>query len=153
MDYVEINLNPKGKKTGDCGTRAIAQATGASIEDVLNQEVKVYLETGYAIGMPQNEDAVLTRYGFAKMKKPFKSDGTTYSAGEMDRLISNRDIAVLILANHLACVKKHCLIDIWNCGSKSVYGYWVKKNCSDKELKLIGTIKNRSSVGARRFLL
>lgn len=58
MDYVEINLNPKGKKTGDCETRAIAQATGASIEDVLNQEVKVYLETGYAIGMPQNEDAL-----------------------------------------------------------------------------------------------
>ena len=39
--YIEENLNPDGKKIGDCGVRAIAKATSKAYENI--EEVRLIL--------------------------------------------------------------------------------------------------------------
>ena len=56
---------------------------------------------------------------------PFKADGTTYRAGEMDSLLGSGESAVVQIAHHVTCVSGGKLTDVWDCRGKSVYGYWV----------------------------
>ena len=47
--FVNINSNPKGKKTTDCVIRALTMATGLTHETVINELVNIYMTKGYFI--------------------------------------------------------------------------------------------------------
>lgn len=136
LEFVKLNVNPKNRKTGDCSTRALCQATNVPWTDVLKMQCDEALRSCYDPTSDKVFEALLEKMGFTKVGKPFKANGKTYCVCEMDGLLSPTDIAVLKVANHWVCAKGGQYIDTWDCGCKSVYGYYVKRNCPDKDLRL-----------------
>lgn len=136
LEYIELNVNPKRKKTGDCSTRALCQATNTPWADVLKMQCDESIRSCYDPTSDKVAEVLLSKLGFEKMGKPFKPDGTTYAVCEMDQILKPDDIAVLKVAHHWVCVKGTQYVDTWNSGCKSVYGYYVKHKCKPNDLLL-----------------
>lgn len=126
LKFYPCNVNPHNRKTSDCVVRAIAQASGKDYDEVAKDLFDEWMRTGYEMTSNKTVDAVLAKYGFVQFKKPFKPNGKTYMAREMDELLDPDESCVVRIANHLTCAKGGYLIDLWDCGSKSVYGYYKK---------------------------
>ena len=47
IEFNKVNVNPKGRKTGDCSTRALVGTLGISYEDALKLQMKYALKTYY----------------------------------------------------------------------------------------------------------
>jgi hypothetical protein len=113
--------NPKGK-CGDCVVRAVSKAIREDWETVYT----MLCLTGKSLyRMPNERDTysvVLEKYGF-------KYHGISNAKGSKRPKVSefagkHKGIAVLRLANHLVAVEDGYYWDIWDCGNKSLYGYW-----------------------------
>lgn len=130
IKYVMENINPKGKKTGDCVIRAIAKATKKNYYDVYKDLYDISVKTGYILNEKRCEEKLLEKYGFVKYKQPKKSDNTKYTIGEFDKLNVNGNI-VIRCAHHLTCIIDNTLFDIWDCRYKSIGNYYVL----EKEVK------------------
>lgn len=125
LNFTKKNNNPKGKKTCDCTIRAIAEASGKDYYEVYKDLYETSVKSGYMLNEKRCEDKLLEQYGFTKMKQPRKDDGTKYTVGELDQLISKNEVAVVSMAHHLTCVKEHTIIDFWNCGHKTIGNYYI----------------------------
>jgi hypothetical protein len=123
MKFTKLNLNPKGRKTGDCVVRAIAKGMDQSWEDTLCDLHKVAL---HHYTMPNDKftyDKYLTANGWTKEKMPRFADNTRYTVKEF--IAANpHGTFILSVANHLTVAINGELFDTWNCGSKSVGNYW-----------------------------
>ena len=131
LNYTNFNVNPKGRKTGDCSTRALTSVLGISYEECLKLQVEEALKCYYDVTSKQVMERVLKKFGYVKMKQPLKADGTKYTVGELDKITSAKERAYGILvtvANHHTAVKDFSIIDIWDCRGKSVGNYYVKAN-------------------------
>lgn len=129
INFKEINVNPKKRKTGDCSTRAIVGVLGISYDDALKLQTEESLKSYYDPTSKQVMEKVLAKFGFVKMKQPKKYDGTKYEVRELDQLLDKRtlDEGVLVtVANHHTCIKDGVIQDIWNCGRKTVGNYYIK---------------------------
>lgn len=129
INFKEINVNPKKRKTGDCSTRAIVGVLGISYDDALKLQTEESLKSYYDPTSKQVMEKVLAKFGFVKMKQPKKYDGTKYEVRELDQLLDRRtlDEGVLVtVANHHTCIKDGVIQDIWNCGRKTVGNYYIK---------------------------
>lgn len=129
INFKEINVNPKGRKTGDCSTRAIVGVLGISYDEALKLQTEESLKSYYDPTSKQVMEKVLAKFGFVKMKQPKKYDGTKYEVRELDQLLDKRtlDEGVLVtVANHHTCIKDGVIQDIWNCGRKTVGNYYIK---------------------------
>lgn len=124
--YVELNNNPKGKKTDDCVVRAISYASGLAWEEVFDLLCKVARKK---CTMPNSKPAftaVLKDLGFVKQTIPVPQ------AGESRPTVSDvarwcKTPAVLSVAGHLVAVDgEGHYVDIWDCGKKCCYTYWIK---------------------------
>lgn len=120
------NVNPKNKKTTDCVIRALTTATGKTYYQIFEELYQLSVKTGYFMNEKRLEDKFLEQNGFIKMKQPKKADGTKYTIGEIDKLISSAEIVVVRCAKHLTAVKNHTLIDIWDCRRKTINNYYIK---------------------------
>lgn len=128
LKYEERNVNPKNKKTCDCVVRAITSASNKPYNDVLNDLVKTMTKTGYMIDEKRCYEKVLESYGFTKMKQPRKEDNTKYLVRELDKLVNSDNYDVVVsMTGHLTCVKHNTIIDIWNCGSKTISNYFIRR--------------------------
>ena len=123
--FQNVNINPKGIKTGDCVIRAIANAEGRSWYEVYDDLSKLAREICTS---PCNRDcydkylskyptvpAMFTNdYGVRKRKRPevFRELGHGHGT------------YVVRLAGHLTCVRDGVTEDIWDCSSKSAYKIW-----------------------------
>ena len=128
--YNEYNCNPKGRKTGDCSTRAVATTLNISWEEALQEQVKWSLKTYYDLTSKQVVEKVLEEWGWIKMKQPRKWNGKKYEVREMDEILTPeqmKDGVLITIANHHTCIKDGMIQDIWNCGRKSVGNYYVRK--------------------------
>lgn len=130
LKYVEKNVNPKGRKTGDCSTRALVGTLGICYEDVLQLQMKWSLLDFYDPTSKQTIERVLKQFGYVKMKQPKKADGTKYMVKELDQILTKQQMqegVLVTVANHHTCITEGHIQDIWNCGSKCVGNYYVKK--------------------------
>ena len=126
LEYKEINLNPKGKKTADCVIRAISGATGIDYYKVYEDLYQISVKTGYMLNEKRCEEKLLEKYNFKKYKQPRKCDGSKYQINELDKLIDcKKEKVVVSCAHHLTCIKNNKIEDIWDCGSKSVGNYYI----------------------------
>ena len=121
--FINFNANPKNKLGCDCVVRAISTA-------MMEDWITVYRELcdlgAELYDMPFNKDVFgeyLKRKGW--IWYPCKSEnGKRPKVCNFDKANS----AILRVANHLVYVSNHEYSDTWDCGNKSVYGYWKKLN-------------------------
>ena len=111
---------PNDHVTGDCSIRAVSFAFGEmnwlETYDMLCDEGRKLLETPTST---ETVGKVLTDHGFRwhgiKGNKP-----TVHEFAEQNPTLN----CVLRLSHHLTAVRDGKYHDIWDCGDKSVYGYW-----------------------------
>jgi hypothetical protein len=130
IGYNNYNCNPKGRKTGDCSTRAIATTLNISWDDALKEQVKWSLKTHYDVTSKQVVEKVLEEWGWVKMKQPRKLNGKKYLVRELDQILTPEQLqegVLVTIANHHTCIKDGMIQDIWNCGNKSVGNYYIRK--------------------------
>ena len=130
IGYVEKNVNPKGRKTGDCSTRALVGTLGISYDEALKLQTEISLKTYYDPTSKQVMEKVLEKFGYVKRRQPRKGDNTKYTVSEMDRILSKKEMeegVLVTVANHHTCITKGHIQDIWDCGYKTVGNYYVKK--------------------------
>lgn len=130
VQYKEINVNPKNRKTGDCSTRALVGVLGISYAEALKLQFEESLQCYYDPTSKQVMERVLKRFGYVKMAMPKKYDETKYEVREIDQLVSKEQMKngiLVTVANHHTCVKDGYIQDIWNCGKKCIGNYYVKE--------------------------
>lgn len=129
LKYKELNVNPKGRKTGDCSTRALVGTLGITYQEALKLQMEESLKCFYDPTSKQVMERVLKRFGYVKMKQPKKPDGKKYTVGEMDMVLTKKqmkDNVLVTVANHHTCIVDGYVQDIWDCRYKSVGNYYIK---------------------------
>lgn len=130
IKYIEKNVNPKGRKTGDCSTRALVGTLGITYDEALRLQTEISLKTYYDPTSKQVMERVLAKFGYIKMSQPRKSDNTKYTVSEMDEILTKKEMeegVLVTVANHHTCITGGHIQDIWNCGYKTVGNYYVKR--------------------------
>lgn len=119
-------FQPNTHKCGDCHIRCICAATGLSWITVFDELCKKAREMKEPVGSTETITAVLNDYGFEWVPvKPIR--------GEARPIVSKfasdhkNDTYVMRISNHVVGGKNGKYMDIWDCGYKSLYGYWIKK--------------------------
>lgn len=129
MEFEKTNINPKGRKTGDCSSRAIATTLGISWEEALTMQTEEALKCYYDPTSKQVVEKVLSRFGYIKMKQPRKADGKKYTVNELNQILTKKQMqegVLVTVANHHTCIKDGKVKDTWDCRRKSVGNYYVK---------------------------
>lgn len=130
LKYQYLNLNPRGRKTGDCSTRALANVLGIEYDKALELQYKEALSCYYDMTSKQVVERVLKLFGYVKMKQPRKPNGKKYTVGEMDSILSQEQLhngVLVTVANHHTAIVNGYVQDIWDCRSKTVGNYYVKE--------------------------
>lgn len=125
MEFKKLNLNPKGKKTGDCVIRALAYALDKPWTEVYKDLVEIGLK--YAI-MPNNKDCYtkyLEKLGYKKQKMPKKYNNKRYTIREFADELSVNHKYIISVANHLTVLDYNTLVDTWDCSRKCMGNYWI----------------------------
>lgn len=125
VGFVKKNVNPKGKKTGDCVVRALSLALGKPYETIYRELFELSLETGYIVNDKRLEEKYLARQGFCKHKQPKKPNGTKYKIAEIDSLCREA-VIVVSCAHHLTAVMDGEVVDTWDCRAKCISNYYTK---------------------------
>lgn len=123
VDFVQKNINPLGKKTGDCVIRSIALALNKDYYEVYDELYRLSIELGYIVNDKRVEEKLLFRYGFVKHKQPIKANGRKYLVGEIDKLTKER-VIIISCAHHLTAVVNGALYDTWDCRGKCIGNYY-----------------------------
>lgn len=129
VDYFEYNVNPKGRRTGDCSTRAIVGTLRISWETALKLQMKYALQDYYDPTSKQVMEKVLAEFRYVKMKQPRKKDKKKYLVGEMDKILTKQQMqegVLITVAGHHTCITEGYVQDIWDCRYKTVGNYYVK---------------------------
>lgn len=123
------NVNPKGRKTGDCVVRAISAFLGESWEQVYRELAELGIKRGTAMDCPETYVKFLETRGFVKCPMPRHADGTRFTGREYcERLAVGGWVYILSMAGHLTFVNADGRIwDIWDCGEKSVGNVWKRE--------------------------
>lgn len=130
INYIEKNVNPKGRKTGDCSTRALVGTLGITYDEALKLQTEVALKTYYGTTNKEVVERVLAKFGYVKMPQPRKCDNTKYAVGEMDEILTKKQMeegVLVTVAHHHTCITGGHVQDIWDCRYKTVGNYYVKR--------------------------
>lgn len=130
IKYEYLNMNPKGRRVGDCSTRALAKTLSIDYDTALEEQLKQSLKHYYGITDKETIDYVMQDYGYVKVKQPRKSNDKKYTVAELDEILTDKQMqeGVLVkIAHHFTTIKDGTLYDIWNCGYKTVGNYWIYK--------------------------
>lgn len=130
IKYIEKNVNPKGRKTGDCSTRALVGTLGITYDEALRLQTEISLKTYYDPTSKQVMERVLAKFGYTKKAQPRKADNTKYTVSEMDKILTKKEMeegVLVTVAKHHTCITGGHIQDIWDCGYKTVGNYYVKR--------------------------
>lgn len=137
LSYLELNVNPKHRKTGDCAVRALVGTLGIGYDEAIDRCAYWAKKKCYGITDKQTMELVLKDFGYVKMKQPRKADGHKYWVGEMDEILTPQQMeegVLVTIANHHTCITCGVVQDIWDCRYKSVGNYYVKTKSNQKEI-------------------
>ena len=129
IKYNNVNVNPKGRRVGDCSTRALVGTLNIEYDEALDLQCEVAKKTCYGITDKQVMEGVLEKFGYVKKKQPRKANGKKYTVGEMDAILTEREMqegVFITISNHHTCIAKGELQDIWDCRYKTVGNYYVR---------------------------
>ncbi|MBQ9602421.1 MAG: hypothetical protein IJR42_01250 [Paludibacteraceae bacterium] len=128
MAFEVFNINPKGRKTGDCVTRAIAKAAGITWQEALRLQYETSLKTGWSLTSTQTINLVLKGLGFEEQTVrplPGTKRPTVAKLAELYDLMSVESIVVKV-SGHLTCAVAGTIYDLWDCSAKPAYKFWIK---------------------------
>lgn len=128
IKYNCVNVNPKGRKTGDCSTRALVGTLNIEYDEALDLQCEVAKETCYGITNKEVVEKVLNKFGYVKMKQPRKANGKKYTVLELDEILTDKQMqegVLVTISNHHTCIVKGQVQDIWDCRYKTVCNYYV----------------------------
>lgn len=129
LRFEKFNVNPKGRKTGDCVTRALAATLNISWEDALREQFETAVKTKYAIGSKEVFSKILEKYGWVKQKQPRKWDRRKYEVCELDAIFKETKHPVFVsVSNHVTVVMDGKVRDIWDCRDCCVGNYWIHQD-------------------------
>lgn len=125
-NYIKEDLNPKGNYTSDYVIRAIAKATGKSWEEVFKGLYEIAYRKRSMLTDKDVWEEYLKELGFVYRKLP-----KVVAVGSRPKVSSFANSLgdgtyILVIANQLTAVISNYYYEIWDCGNKSVYGYWEK---------------------------
>lgn len=129
LQFNQINVNPKNRKTGDCSTRALVSCLNISYEDALKEQCKMSIKYCYGITDRETIEKIIKQYGYEKVKQPKKENGKMYKVCELDQIIpleTRLNGVIVNVKRHYVVVRGEYYIDTWNSGDKAVRGYYVK---------------------------
>lgn len=124
--YCEYNLNPSGKRVGDCVIRAIARATGRSWAETYTGLCAAGLEL---CDMPSANavwGAYLRRHGFRRHILP-DTCPDCYTVEDFCREHPD-GLYVLAISGHVVCVDNGDWYDSWDSGRETPVYYWQKED-------------------------
>lgn len=123
--WLDVNVNPLGRRVGDCAVRAIAVALDTDWETAYC----LLASCGYDSKNIMNADAVIGKtlrdHGFKREVIP-NSCPDCYSAEEFCE-DHPTGTYVLFFGGHVACVKNGKLYDTWNSSYEIPQYYWEKE--------------------------
>lgn len=139
MEFIKRNENPKGWKTGDCVVRALTTATEMDWLDVYDELCQIGRKK---CRMPNDKityEKFLTDHGFTNCKMPRHSDNSRYTVNELIDEIGEGNILVMNVAHHTTVSVNDKLVDLWNCGGKSVGNYFIKPITNNRKITKVQT--------------
>lgn len=126
MEFIKLNVNPKGWKTGDCVVRALTTATEMEWLEVYDGLCEIGRKK---CRMPNDKityEKFLKEQGFINCKMPRHADGSRYTVRELVDELGEGNILVMNVAHHVTVSVGDKLVDLWDCSSKSVGNYFKK---------------------------
>ena len=137
--FVCENINPKNKRSTDCVIRAISMAIGKTLEEVINDMVKIYFKTGWFISDTKCVDRYLKECGFIKHPQLKKESGRKYTGREFctylnEFMKSGNPVIAKIGTHHITVFvnkgttieKDYKVVDTWDCSTRCVGNWWSK---------------------------
>ncbi|MBP5460694.1 MAG: hypothetical protein J6Y20_01015 [Lachnospiraceae bacterium] len=125
MAWIDWNLNPTGRRVGDCAVRAVAKALDTDWETAY---IKI-AAAGYAMGdMPSSDSvwgAVLRQNGYYRQAVP-NTCPDCYTVADFAREYP-RGKYVLALGGHVVTVEDGDWYDTWDSGGQAPQFYWYRK--------------------------
>lgn len=122
--YVNKNVNPKKKKTGDCVVRAITEASKrpySEIADMLYENMK---KTGHFMNCKENYEPIIEKLGFKKGKVDLTNGKKRPTVQELSK---QYPVVIVRVAHHMTTCVGGDIYDIWDCSDKPAYGFWYKE--------------------------
>ena len=124
MQWIQINKNPRNRRTTDCVTRAFCEAFGQSYEDTLREMCEYAIKTGYYINDKKFIERFLEDKGWQKMKQPKHPDGSLFMLKDLEE----QDTLVMLRPSHITYVNKDGdLEDTWDCRCRYIRNYYIRK--------------------------
>lgn len=122
--YFQPNKKDIKDNYGDCVIRSMCKATGKTWLEVFDEMTPLARETQAPLNVKVVYEEYLKRNGFVYHGISNKKGTKRPTVKSFSK--SNKELAVLIVANHLVTSEGGHYFDTWDSGEKSLYGYWVK---------------------------
>ena len=123
--FIEYNVNPIGKKTEDCGIRAVAVALGISWDDAFDMIARNAKQMGEVMHSNAAIGSVLRQHGFYRAAIPDRCPDC-YSVGDFARDNPN-GVYVVGTGTHIIAVIDGDIVDTWNSKDLVPLYYWYRK--------------------------
>jgi len=124
--FIKHNVNPKGKKTGDCSIRAVVVATGLTWDQAYIGLAEAGLKLKTCMNDTEAIGYFLKSLGFTEGKIRIHKGERRITVEQFSEMYPNY-YAVLRTAGHITVCGRGNYVDIWDCGSQAVYKYWYKE--------------------------
>ena len=126
--YEYVNVNPKGKYSGDCVIRAIAYATSQTWEQTIRELTELGIKKGLVCNDPKLYPKYLEQKGFKQMNEPRDNYNKKMSIKEWvnDWQFNSGMIVANVGSHHVTCIDSGVVKDIWDCSGDLLHKFWVK---------------------------
>lgn len=115
-------FQPNDHVCGDCSIRAVSAALGITWHTALDKLVEKAHKLSDAPTSTECVGALLIENGFKWHPIDVVGGGRRPKVHEFSK--EHEGTCVLRVSNHLVCSSFGRYKDIWDCGEKSLYGYW-----------------------------
>lgn len=119
-------FQPNKRECGDCSIRSICAAEGMDWFDVFDGLSKSARANQWMMGIRENITDFVATLGYewhpiTPKRGERRPTVAAFAKSHPD------DVYIMLIAGHAVGGKYGKYMDIWDCGYKSLYGYWLKK--------------------------
>lgn len=124
--YYQPNKKDLKDRYGDCVMRALTKATGKSWIEVFDDVTPISREMQCPFNEKECYETYLKQLGFKYYGISNKKGSKRPTVSEFAKK-HKKGIFYLNVAHHCVTIEDGIYYDTWDCGWKSLYGYWTKE--------------------------